>query len=93
MIAFSYQILLVFSLYDLSCIILTTGKQIIAFEKGTFAPPTERQEGRLLPPAPFLRRAWDIVWITERKDRTGERKTPLLFGTLLVEFIYRAVFE
>ena len=48
----SNQILLVFSLYDLRCIILTTGKQIIAFKKGTFAPPappTERQEGRLLP--------------------------------------------
>ena len=61
MIVFSNQILLAFSLYDLSCIILTTGKQIIAFKKGTFAPPappTERQEGRLLPPAPSLRRAW-----------------------------------
>ena len=31
MIAFSNQILLVFSLYDLRCIILTIGKQIIAF--------------------------------------------------------------
>ena len=34
----------------------TIGKQIIAFKKGTFAPPappTERQEGRLLPPDPL----------------------------------------
>ena len=48
------QILLAFSLYDLRCIIVTIRKQIIAFKKGTFAPPppsTERQEGRLLPPA------------------------------------------
>ena len=55
MIAFSNQILLVFSLYHLCCIILTTEKQIIAFKEGTFAPPalpTERQEGHLLPPAP-----------------------------------------
>ena len=55
MIVFFNQILLVFSLDDLRCIILTIGKQIIAFEKGTFAPPappTERQEGRM-PPAPF----------------------------------------
>ena len=56
MIAFSNQTLLVFSLYDLCCIILTIGKQIIAFTKGHFAPPappTERQEGRLLPSAPL----------------------------------------
>ena len=56
MIVFSNQILLAFSLYDLRCIILTIRKQIIAFKKGTFAPPappTERQEGRLLPPAPL----------------------------------------
>ena len=56
MIAFSNQILLVFSLYDLRCIILTIGKQIIAFQMGTFAPPalpTQRQEGRLLPSAPL----------------------------------------
>ena len=56
MIAFSNQILLAFSLYDLRCIILTIRNQIIAFKKGTFAPPappTERQEGRLLPPAPL----------------------------------------
>ena len=56
MIVFSYKILLAFSLYDLRCIILTIRKQIIAFKKGTFAPPappTERQEGRLLPPAPL----------------------------------------
>ena len=55
---FSNQILLAFSLYDLHCIILTIRKQIIAFKKGTFAPPappTEKQEGRLLPPAPLLR--------------------------------------
>ena len=41
-----------FCLYDLRCIILTIRKQIIAFKKGTFAPPaplSERQEGRLLP--------------------------------------------
>ena len=57
MIVFSNQILLAFSLYDLRCIILTIRKQIIAFKKGTFAPPappSERQEGRLLPPAPPL---------------------------------------
>ena len=56
MIVFSNQILLAFSLYDLRCIILTIRKQIIAFKKGTFArpaPPTERQEGRLLPPVPL----------------------------------------
>ena len=56
MIVFSNQILLDFSLYVLRCIILTISKQIIAFKKGTFAPPapsTERQEGRLLPPAPL----------------------------------------
>ena len=56
MIVFSKQILLAFNLYDLRCIILTIRKQIIAFKKGTFAPPappTERQEGRLLPPAPL----------------------------------------
>ena len=44
-----------FSLYDRRCIILTIRKQIIAFKKGTFAPPappTERQEGRLLPLPP-----------------------------------------
>ena len=55
MIVFSNQILLVFSLYDLCCVILTTGKQVIAFKKGTFAPlapPTQRQEGRLLPLPP-----------------------------------------
>ena len=34
-----------FSLYDLLCIILTIRKQIIAFKKGAFAPPTEKQEG------------------------------------------------
>ena len=54
MIVFFNQILLVFSLYDLRCIILTIGKQIIAFKKGTFAPPappTERQEERILSPA------------------------------------------
>ena len=54
MIVFSYQILLAFSLYDLRCIILTIRTQIIVFKKGTFAPsapPAERQEGRLLPPA------------------------------------------
>ena len=53
---FSNQILLAFSLYDLRCIILTIRKQIIACKKGTFAPPappTEKQEGRLLPPAPL----------------------------------------
>ena len=47
--------ILAFSLYDLRCIILTIRKQIIAFKKGTLAPPappTERQEGRLLPPVP-----------------------------------------
>ena len=56
MIVFSNKILLAFSLYDLRCIILTIKKQIIAIKKGTFAPPappTERQEGCLLPPAPF----------------------------------------
>ena len=56
MIVFSNQMLLAFSLYDLRCIILTIRKQIFAFKKGTFAPttpPTERQEGRLLPPAPL----------------------------------------
>ena len=56
MIVFSNQLLLAFSLYDLRCIILTIRKQIIAFKKGTFAPPappTERQEGRLLPPVPL----------------------------------------
>ena len=61
MIAFSNQILLVSSLYDLRCIILKIGKQIIAFKKGTFAPaapPTQKQEGCLLLPAPPLRRAW-----------------------------------
>ena len=55
MIVFSNQILLAFSLYDLLCIILIIRKQIIAFKKGTFAPPappTARQEGHLLPPAP-----------------------------------------
>ena len=52
----SNQILPAFSLYDLRCIILTIRKQITAFKKGAFAPlapPTERQEGRLLPPAPL----------------------------------------
>ena len=52
MIVFSDQTLLAFSLHDLCCIILTIRKQIIAFKKGTFAspaPPTERQEGCLLP--------------------------------------------
>ena len=56
MIVFSNQVLLAFSLYDLRCTILTIRKQIIALKKGTFAPlapPTERQEGRLLPPAPL----------------------------------------
>ena len=56
MIVFSNQILIAFSLYEHRCIILTTGKQIIAFKRGTFAPPappTERQEGRMLPPAPL----------------------------------------
>ena len=56
MIVFSNQILLDFSLYDLRRIILAIRKQIIAFKKGIFAPPappTERQEGRLLPPAPL----------------------------------------
>ena len=54
MVAFSNQILLAFSFYDLCCIILTIQKQIIGFKKDTFAPPapaTERQEGRL-PPSP-----------------------------------------
>ena len=44
-----------FSLYDLCCIILTTEMQIIAFKKGTFAPPalpTGRHEGCLLPLPP-----------------------------------------
>ena len=44
--------ILAFCLYDLRFIILTIRKQIIAFKKGTFAPPvppTERQEGHLLP--------------------------------------------
>ena len=39
-----------------SNIVLTIRKQIIASKKGTFDPPdpqTERQEGRLLPPAPL----------------------------------------
>ena len=55
MIVFSNQTLLAFRLYDLRCIILTTGKQIVVFKKGTSAPPappTERQEGRLLPLPP-----------------------------------------
>ena len=36
--------------------IIASRKQIIASKKGTFAPhapPTERQEGRLLPPVPL----------------------------------------
>ena len=53
MIVHPNQILLAFSLCDLRCIVLTIRKQIIAYKKGAFAPPTERQEGRLLPPAPL----------------------------------------
>ena len=52
MIVFSNQRLLAFSLYDLHSVILTIRKQIIAFKKGSFAPPappTERQAGCLLP--------------------------------------------
>ena len=67
MIVFSNQILIAFSLYDLRCIILTIRKQIIAFKKGTFAPPappTQRQEGRLLPlpPSPACLRAFRPVF-------------------------------
>ena len=55
MIVFSNQILLAYNLYDLRCIILTIRKQIIAFKKGTFAPPPPQLKGRrgpcsLLPP-------------------------------------------
>ena len=74
MIVFSNQILLVFSLYDLRCIILTIGKQIIAFKKGTFAPPappSERLEGRLLP-LPPLRRAWFYTFLMIQNVTLGE---------------------
>ena len=55
MIVFSNQILLAFSLYDLRCIIITIRKQIIAFKKGTFAPPGPQLKGRRgpAPPAPL----------------------------------------
>ena len=84
MIVFSNQILLAFSLYDLRCIILTSRKQIMAFKKGTFvlpAPPTEKQEGRLLPPAPspaclnvklpFCNLLSCFVWSVNARLRSG----------------------
>ena len=49
MIVFSNQVLLAVSLYDLRCVILTIRKQIIEFEKGTFAPPAPQLIGRRAP--------------------------------------------
>ena len=44
---FSNQILLIHSLFDIRCTMITFGKQVIVFKKGTFAPPA---------PGPILRR-------------------------------------
>ena len=89
MIVFSNQILLTFSSYDLCCIILTIRKQIIAFKKGTFAPPappTERQEGRLLPPAPLsgvpgARTVVNVPCVTRCKVNWGILSVPLPIRT------------
>ena len=54
MIVYSNQILLVFSFYNLCCIILTIGKQIIPFKKALLLPLLPQLKGRwgTLPPSP-----------------------------------------
>ena len=89
----SNQILLAFSLYDLCCIILTIEKQIITFEKGTFAPPaspTEEQEGCQLPyPLSPACLAENFLWLCPHTPVSFSRLEGhgllryLLLGTLL----------